>query len=72
MLRIQLDCYDCPTFKSTKQFRIFKGVFNNMGNSWGVGGPHRPSGTEIPGEEGGAKQKAFRGGYGYFLELHIL
>ena len=28
----------------------------------GWGGPHRPSGTEIPGGGGGAKQKSFRGG----------
>ena len=32
----------------------------------GWGGPHRPSGTEIPGGEGGAKQKAFRGGVWIF------
>ena len=31
-------------------------------NPGGVGGPRRSSGMEIPGEEGGAKQKAFRGG----------
>ena len=37
-------------------------MFENNGNSWGVGGHQRPLGTEIPEGWGGANQKTFRGG----------
>ena len=39
----------------------------------GMGGHQRPPGTENPGGWRGANQNVFRGGgYGYFLEPHIL
>ena len=57
---------------------MFKGVFKNIGNSWGVGGGGSSqtlwNGNSWGG--GGCKTESLPwgggGGYGYFLELHIL
>ena len=47
-----------------------------IGNSWGGGGViHDPSGTEIPRGWRGLIGRTIRGGgggYGYFLEPHII
>ena len=41
-------------------------MFKNIGNSWGWGDPHRPSGTEIPGGRGVQNKKPSVGGMDIF------
>ena len=77
MLRSHLDSYNqgnCHFLKSKKGYVIYRGTFEYNGNSGGgEGGPRQPPWKRNSWGEGeGAKEKTFRGGYGYFLELHII